>query len=179
MLCWLCGLRSWRMVKQTLDLHWAVKHQLWSIKPILWTTSFNIFPFLQPSACQRYMKHFVFVSNTDTSGWPPVFTKLVHRHWRVCSCDTKKNWELDLHLSLRKNLLLVQFEGRTDLSSHRGRLLSHIQGIFLRKLSCQFLENTRASQGNKVRKEELKGIFGFQGCVFSYRLSDADALQFL
>lgn len=50
--------------------------------------------------------------------------------------------KLKLHLSLWKNLLLVQFEGSANLSSHSGRLLTWIQGIFFRELSCQFLRTT-------------------------------------
>lgn len=50
--------------------------------------------------------------------------------------------KLKLHLSLWKNLLLIQFKGSANLSSHSGRLLPWIQGIFFRKLSCQFLQTT-------------------------------------
>lgn len=66
---------------------------------------------------------------------------------RVCDKVLLRR-ELELHLSLRKNFLLVQFEGGTDLPSHCGWLLSRIQRIFLRKLSCQLLSKMKGGHGN-------------------------------
>lgn len=78
--------------------------------------------------------------------------------------------KLKLHLSLWKNLLLVQFEGSANLSSHSGRLLTWIQGIFFRKLSCQFLRITRTTKilslEGKAKTYCLSLVFIFTKTVF-------------
>lgn len=80
-------------------------------------------------------------------------------HWHFVTFDRTK-----IHLSFGKNFLLVQFESSTDLPSDCGWLLSRIQGIFFRKLSCQLLQKTKRTL--EVSQKELIKIafiiqFGF------------------
>lgn len=83
--------------------------------------------------------------------------------------------EMTLHLSLRKNFLLIQFEGGTNLPPHCGWLLSWVKRIFFRKLSCQFLQKAKRKLYRLTEKGktycDFQDTFLLKLCVYSHTAS--------